>query len=70
MISRASTMNPTIPPPVPYCHASAWIVKVGSFLRGAAEVRAARQRVSRRLNMLSVALVRIVNVDQVERRGV
>lgn len=35
-------MNPTIPPPVPYCQASLWAEKVGSLAMGAAKVSIAR----------------------------
>lgn len=51
MTSRMNTMNPTIPPPVPYCHASPW----PSTVIGAAMARDAIARwrtVVRRLKVI------------------
>lgn len=43
MKSRTRAMKPKTPPPVPYCHASAWIEKTGSSVAsGAAKANAAR----------------------------
>lgn len=43
MMSRMRTMNPTIPPPVPYCQGAALATVMVSSATGAAAMRAAMQ---------------------------
>lgn len=43
MMSRTRTMNPMIPPPVPYCQGVALVTVIVSSAMGAAATRAARQ---------------------------
>lgn len=59
MISTINTMNPMMPPPVPYCHA-VFFWMVTSFASGAAKVRVARQSWRKAWKRPMLILVRVV----------